>query len=96
MVEIFSGSQETLKVAKNLRFRCCWSVLFCISGELTEINVQVQFRGIPPFKFHHLNGFYSANCPGVTQKLAHQLIECSSTAVHQIQKAYLVRKIKET
>ena len=70
MVEIFSGSHETLKVAKNLRFRCCWSVLFCISGELTETNVQVQFRVIPSFKFHHLKGFYSANCPGVTQKLA--------------------------
>ena len=57
MVEIFSGSHKTLKVAKNLRFRCCWSVLFCISEELTETNVQVQFRVIPSFKFHHLKGF---------------------------------------
>ena len=46
---------------------------FCISGELTETNVQVQFRVIPSFKFHHLKGFYSANCPGVTQKLAQEL-----------------------
>ena len=70
MVENFSRSHKTLKVAKNLRFRCCWSVLYCISEELTETNVQVQFRVIPSFKFHHLKGFYSANCPGVTQKLA--------------------------
>ena len=70
MVDIFSGSHKTLKVAKNLQFRCCWLVLFCFSEELTETNVQVQFRVIPSFKFHHLKGFYSANCPGVTQKLA--------------------------
>ena len=75
MVEIFSGSHKTLKVAKNLRFRCCWSVLFCISEELTETNVKVQFRVIPSFKFHHLKGFYGANCPGVTQKLAQQCLE---------------------
>ena len=70
MVEIFSGSPKTLKVATNLQLRCCWSVLFCISEELTETNVQVQFRVIPSFKFHNLKGFYSANCLGVTQKLA--------------------------
>ena len=69
MVEIFSGSHKTLKVANNLLFRCCWS-FFCSSEELTQTNVQVQFRVIPFFKFHHLKGFYSANCPGVTQELA--------------------------
>ena len=51
-VDIFSGSHKTLKVAKNLQLRCCWSVLFCISEEPTETNVQVKFRGIPFFKFH--------------------------------------------
>ena len=71
MVEIFSESHKTLKVAKNLQFICCWSIFFCISEELTETNVQGQFRVIPSFKFHNWKGFYSANCPGVTQKLAH-------------------------
>ena len=45
-------------------------VFFCSSEELTETNVQVQFRVIPSFKFHHWNGFYNANVPGVTQKHA--------------------------
>ena len=72
MVEIFSGSHKTLKMAKNLQFRCCWSGFFCSGEELPETNVQVQFRVIPSFKFHHMKDFYSANCPGVTQKLAHQ------------------------
>ena len=71
MVEILSGSHKTLKVAKTLQFSCCWSVLFYVSEELTETNVQVQLRVIPSFEFHHLKGFYNANCPGVTQKFAH-------------------------
>ena len=69
MVEIFSESHKTLKGAKNLRFGCCWS-FFCSSEELTVTNIQVQFKVILSFKFHHLEGFYSANVPGVKQKLA--------------------------
>ena len=45
-------------------------IFFCSSEELTETNVHVQLRVIPSFKFHHLQGFYGANVPGVTQKLA--------------------------
>ena len=38
-VEKNSGSTKTIKVAKNLRFRYCWSILFCRSGQPTESNV---------------------------------------------------------
>ena len=69
MVEIFSGRHKTLKVAKNYDLGVV-DHFFCSSEELTETNVQVQFRVIPSLKFHNLKGFYSANVPGVTQKLA--------------------------
>ena len=53
--EIISGSDKTLKVAKN--------------GP-TETNIQMLFRVIPSFKLLYLKGFYSANFLEVTQKLA--------------------------
>ena len=53
----------------------------CSGEELPETNVEVQFRVIPSFKFHHMKDFYSANCPGVTQKLA--LIHNSTNAKQQ-------------
>ena len=56
---------------KNLWFRCCWSIIFGSSEEPTETNVWVQFREIPSFKLLHWKGFYSANFPGVTEKLDH-------------------------
>ena len=39
LVEKNSESTITLKVAKNLCFRYCWSILFCSSDEPTESNV---------------------------------------------------------
>ena len=69
-VEKNAGSTKTLKVAKNLWFWCCWSILFCSSEEPTESNVWVQFWVIPSFKLLYKKGFYSANFPEVATKLA--------------------------
>ena len=69
MVENFSGSHKSLKITKIYDLGVVGHV-FCSSEELTKTNVQVQFRVIPSFKFHDLKGFYRANVPGVTQKLA--------------------------
>ena len=77
MVEIFSGSHKTLKVAKIYDL-CVVGRFFCSSREeLTEPNGQLQLRVIPSFKSHNLKGFYSANCPGVTQKLAQVFLKGS-------------------
>ena len=32
VVEFFSGSDKTLKVGKNLWFRCCWLNIFCMGA----------------------------------------------------------------
>ena len=69
----FSGSDETLKVAKNQWFRCCWSIIFGSSEEPTETNVWVQFREIPSFKLLHWKGFYSAICFGSDKKTYHSM-----------------------
>ena len=73
MVEVFSESDETLKVAKkkpyDLGFVGC--LFFCSSDEpLLATNAWVQFRVNTYFKLLHQKEFYSANVPEVTLKLA--------------------------
>ena len=70
VVEFFSGSDETLKVANNLWFRFCWLIIFFSSEEPPATNAWVQFRVITSFKLLHRKRFYSAKFPEVTQKLA--------------------------
>ena len=48
----------------------CWLTIFCSSEEPTATNAWVQFRVITSFKLLEQKGFYSANVPEVTQKLA--------------------------
>ena len=71
VVEFFSGSDKTLKVSKNLGFRWRWLILFCSSDEPPETNAWVKLRVITSFKLLHWKGFYRANFPEVTKKLAH-------------------------
>ena len=72
-VECFSGSDKTLKVAKIYDLGFHGNFFVVSSEEPPATNAWVQFRVITSFKLVHLKGFYSANVPEVTQKLAQGL-----------------------
>ena len=70
VVEFFSGSDKTLKVAKISDLGFVGSLFFFSSEEPPETNAWVQFRVITSFKLLQRKEFYSANVLEVTQKLA--------------------------
>ena len=70
LVGLFSRADKTLKVATNLRFVFCLLIIFCSSEESPATNAWVQFIVITPDKLLHYKGFYNANVPEGTQKLA--------------------------
>ena len=70
----FLQKWQNSKAAKNLWFRFCWLIIFCSSEGQPATNGWVQLRVIPFFKCLHWQGFYNANVPEMTQKLAHHKI----------------------
>ena len=72
----FSGSDETLKVAKKSMIQVLLVDFFCSSEEPPATNALVQLRVITSIKLLLLKRFYGANVPEVSQKHAHRYLFC--------------------